>query len=236
MYRIWLMSVLYGPRRFVPMGWSSDHDREAVLDKSWKDQKTFLQQFSSQELFQIRQLAQFLVFSTAGWAVTAEGTGMNNTRYTCGSWNISYRFLGSNDRIRSDDWDGMFLFAGPHTILRCYEDAIYTHLPMEHLDDDGPYTKFLTHALSEIIKERQVTEPIGYVGIILDDIIGEHDRCTINSFLRGIVCCSNSSETGRHCDGAGIGSYFADDVRILPSLYNETSACFVACSRELCHR
>ena len=76
----------------------------------------------------------------------------------------------------------MYLFAGPHIILRCYEDATTTHLPTEYLDDDGPYTKFLTRALSEIVQERQVTEPIGFIGVILDDIIGEHDRCTINGF------------------------------------------------------
>jgi hypothetical protein len=63
------MSVLYGPRRFVPgMCFSAEdyRDRLSGLDKSWKDQKTFLQQFSSQELFQIRQLAQFLVLWTTG--------------------------------------------------------------------------------------------------------------------------------------------------------------------------
>ena len=93
MYRIWLMSALYGPRRFVPRRWSSDedYDRESDLDKSWKDQKTFLQQFSTQELFQIRQIVQFLVFSTAFWAVTAEGGGLGGTLETCGSWKyVSY--------------------------------------------------------------------------------------------------------------------------------------------------
>ena len=97
-----------------------------------------------------------------------------------GLGNISHRFPSFNDQIRSDDWEGMYLFAGPHVILRCYEDATTSHLPTQYLDDDGPYTEFLTHALSEIVKERQVTEPMGCVGIILDDIIGEHDRCMIN--------------------------------------------------------
>jgi hypothetical protein len=81
------MSVLYGPRRFVPKRWSSDEDhrdRESDLNKSWKDQKTFLQQFSSQELFQIRQLNGFLCL-TAEWAVTAEGTGLSFT-HICWSW------------------------------------------------------------------------------------------------------------------------------------------------------
>ena len=56
---------------------------------------------------------------------------------------------------------------------------------MEHLDDDDPYPEFLTHALSEIVQERQVTEPMpGYVGIILDDLTGEHDRCMIDGSLR----------------------------------------------------
>ena len=101
-----------------------------------------------------------------------------------GLGNMSRICPSVNDRIRSDDWDGMFLFAGPHAVLRCYEDATTTHLPKEYLDDDGPYTEFLTHALSEIARDRQVTEPFGDVGVILDDIIGEHDRCTINHFLR----------------------------------------------------
>ena len=186
MYRIWLMSVLYGPRRFVPGTNLSVEDyraRLSDLDKSWKDQKTFLEQFSSQELFQIRKLAFFLVM-TGVWAVTAEGSDLSGTRLTCWSWNISYRFPSFNDRIFSDDWDGMYLFAGPHAVLRCYEDATYIHLPMEHLGGGDPYTKFLTHALSEIVQERQVTEPFGYVGVILDDIIGAHVRCTINGFLQ----------------------------------------------------
>ncbi|KAF8554850.1 hypothetical protein OG21DRAFT_1484309 [Imleria badia] len=46
-------------------------------------------------------------------------------------------------------------------------------------DHDGPYTKFLTRAFSEIIQERKVTTPSGYVGIILDDVHwhSEHQRC-----------------------------------------------------------
>ena len=83
------MSVLYGPRRFVPGMCTSEEDygdRLSDLDKNGKDQKTFLQQFSSQELFQIHKLALFLVYSTAAWAVTAEGRGLGGTQYTCRSW------------------------------------------------------------------------------------------------------------------------------------------------------
>jgi hypothetical protein len=88
MYRIWLLSVLYGPRRFVPGMCDSEEDyrdRESDLHKSWKDQKIFLERFSSQELFQIRQLNGFLGL-TAGWAVTAEGRGLGGTRETCRFW------------------------------------------------------------------------------------------------------------------------------------------------------
>ena len=84
----------------------------------------------------------------------------------------------------SDDWNGMFLFAGPHIVLRCYEDATTVHLPTAFIDDDGPYSEFIQKALSEVIKERQVTEPIGIVGVILDGINGEHDRCMFRCFLR----------------------------------------------------
>lgn len=90
MYRLWLMSELFGPRRFVSRHWcgfseADDYkDREADLQKSWRDQKTFLQQFSTQELFQILKLALFLR-STARWAITAEGNGLGGTLYTCRS-------------------------------------------------------------------------------------------------------------------------------------------------------
>ncbi|KAF8435341.1 hypothetical protein L210DRAFT_3550884 [Boletus edulis BED1] len=163
MYRLWLMSVLFGPRRFM-LTRSYDEliqNRELELEKSWEDQKTFLEQFPSQELLQIRKLAWFLLL-TATWAVIAEGREPN------------YAY----------EWDGMYLFAGPHIILRCYEDATMSHLPMDYLDDDGPYTKFLEHPITQIFRERQVTEPFnGYVGVILDDIHGLHDRCTISGFL-----------------------------------------------------
>jgi hypothetical protein len=111
-----------------------------------------------------------------------------------GFGHIPRRFPNFNDRIPSDDWDGMYIFAGPHTVIRCYEDATTTHLPKAYIDDDGPYTDFLTRALSEIAQERQVTERFGGVGVILDDIIGEHDRCTIHGLLRIHGNHSNSSE------------------------------------------
>ncbi|KAF8129965.1 hypothetical protein EV363DRAFT_1337116 [Boletus edulis] len=188
MYRLWLMSVLFGPRRFMSrLTRSYDEliqNRELELEKSWEDQKTFLEQFPSQELLQIRKLAWFLLL-TATWAVIAEGREPN------------YAY----------EWDGMYLFAGPHIILRCYEDATMSHLPMDYLDDDGPYTKFLEHPITQIFQERQVTEPFnGYVGVILDDIHGLHDRCTIS---------------GHHCGGTG--SPYLLEGMILPDLCNETN-------------
>jgi hypothetical protein len=95
MYRIWLMSVLFGPRRFVSRLGLADKNLhlKSDLDKSWKDQKTILKQFSSQELFQIYKLTPFLT-STAQWAVKAEGD-LIPTRHDCQSWNISYKLFRS---------------------------------------------------------------------------------------------------------------------------------------------
>ena len=181
------MSVLFGPRRFDSRhSFIEDvYDTESVLKESWKDQKTFLQQFSSQELFQIHKSALFIQ-STANWAVTAEGNGLRGTQYTCWSCNISYGFPSVDNDTRSDGWDGVFLFVGPPAVLRCYEEKTTDHLMTGHLDDDGPYTKFLVHAFSEIIQERQVDEPMGCVGTILDDIHGEYDRCMTVRFLHHI--------------------------------------------------
>jgi hypothetical protein len=51
-----------------------------------------------------------------------------STRVGLGIFLIDFRVL-FYDHVYLDDWDGMYLFAGPHIILRCYEDATTTHLP-----------------------------------------------------------------------------------------------------------
>ena len=94
--------------------------------------------------------------------------------------------------VHLGDWDGMYLFAGPYVVLRCYEDETSTHLPTEYLVDNGPYTGFLMDPVSKIIQERQVTEPGGYIGVILDDVHGEHNRCRTNGCL--VVYCPDLSE------------------------------------------
>lgn len=113
--------------------------------------------------------------------------------YTRVGLEMIHRFLRLEHRIPSGDWDGMYLFAGPHRVLRCFEDATSNHLPMEHLDDDGPYTKFITRSLCEITDEREVVEPIGYVGIILDEINGLHDRCTTTGSFIPLYAVSEPS-------------------------------------------
>lgn len=84
MYRIWLVSVLFGSRYVDGFDDYSEEYPEGCglqLEESWKDQKSFLQQFSTQELFQIDCLARYLVF-TANWATTAEDDG--SVRSSCG--------------------------------------------------------------------------------------------------------------------------------------------------------
>ncbi|KAF8435337.1 hypothetical protein L210DRAFT_3550868 [Boletus edulis BED1] len=188
-YRIWLMSVHFKPHPLTlkPGGSAGEHarDRNSELRKSWDDQKSFLQQFSTQELFQIDRLTGFLSW-IAQWAVTAERNGLK----------------GPMELNQYNDIE-MLVFAGPHAVLRGYEDATIVHLPSEHIDA-GPYTQFIEQALSEIAQERQVTVPLGYgfVGFILDNIHDEHDKC-------------------RHCDGTA--NPHISRRRLLPNLYNETN-------------
>jgi hypothetical protein len=187
MYRIWLVSVLFGSRYVDGFDDYSEEYPEGCglqLEESWKDQKSFLQQFSTQEVFQIDCLARYLVF-TANWATTAEDDG--SVRSSCDVY----------------DWNGMFLFAGPHIILRCVEDVTSNHLPTEYIGDDGPYTEFIQKALSQIFEERHVTVPVGYLELILDTINGGDVQC-------------------RHCnDNAGIAR-LTRQARRLSDLYNET--------------
>ncbi|KAF9243108.1 hypothetical protein BU15DRAFT_59980 [Melanogaster broomeanus] len=106
---------------------------ERHLKASWKNQRSFLEHFTTQELVQIH------------------------------------------------DWNGMYLFADPHIVLRCYEEATSAPLPTDYISDDGPYTKVLTQALSELLQQRNADQLIGFVGPILDDINGEDDRCKVKN-------------------------------------------------------
>ena len=90
MDRIWLMSVLFGPRRFGSRP-SLANKIQSDLEKSWKDQKIFLQKFSTPELFQIDNLVMFLT-SIASWSTTAEGRDSGIKREKCQPWNISSVF------------------------------------------------------------------------------------------------------------------------------------------------
>ncbi|KAG6371803.1 hypothetical protein JVT61DRAFT_9158 [Boletus reticuloceps] len=172
------------------------------LIKSWDDQKSILQQFSTPELFQIDRLTGFLSW-IAQWVVIAERNGLKGPKdlSLCWYWTIPHRSSRFN-RIYPDEHINMLVFAGPHAILRGYEDATIAHLPSECIDAD-PYTEFIEQALSEIAQERQVTVPVGYgfVGFILDNIHDGHDKC-------------------RHC-GDGNATLHMSRMRLLPNLYNE---------------
>lgn len=87
----------------------------------------------------------------------------------------------------------MFLFAGPHIILRCVEDVTSNHLPTEYIGDDGPYTEFIQKALSQIFEERHVTVPVGYLELILDTINGGDVQCTTNDSLHCMLILTRLS-------------------------------------------
>ena len=76
-----------------------------------------------------------------------------------------------------DDFRGLYLFAGPHTILRCHEECTEDYLPWKYLDDDGPYTKFLTTPLQQILQQRRYDLRLSDLNTILDSINGNHEKC-----------------------------------------------------------
>ena len=63
MYRVWIMSTLYGHG-------SASHGKRATAT-STETQMAFLQKFTSQELIQISKVSRFLQ-SLAGWVILAE--------------------------------------------------------------------------------------------------------------------------------------------------------------------
>ncbi|KAF9235397.1 hypothetical protein BU15DRAFT_51483 [Melanogaster broomeanus] len=149
MYRIWIMSTLYGH------GASSTSNGQPVLAASFGEQKAFLQQFTSQELVQISKVAIFLQ-STASWAIFAER-----------------KLIGSLDVY---DFDSLYLYAGPRVVLRCYEEASSNPLPSP-LPEDELYDDFLMPSLREILNDRNASVPPAFIGSILDEIHGEGDKC-----------------------------------------------------------
>jgi len=75
------------------------------------------------------------------------------------------------------DFDGLYLFAGPGCILECYKkcDAVRSELNGV-LDDDAPYSDFITHPLQSILKERGI-QNYDFSSVILDSVNGGDDRC-----------------------------------------------------------
>jgi len=119
-YRIWLLSYLYGMGS-VPT--DRDSSQAGVrLSQYLSRQKRFLEDFDSTTLLQIRRVASFLR-ETATWVAGAEGDPSLD--------------------LSTYDFAGLYLFAGPRAILQCYEDVSTIPLCMGTYLDDGPYTGFL---------------------------------------------------------------------------------------------
>ncbi|KAG8221337.1 hypothetical protein J3R82DRAFT_1505 [Butyriboletus roseoflavus] len=147
MYRVWIMSTLYG--------YGSAAHGQRAMGASSSTQEAFLQKFTSQELIQINKVSRFLK-SIADWVIFAE----------C-------KLVGSLDVY---DFDGLYLFAGPHILLRCYEEQSSDLLPWGYLDDEVS-ENFLLPSVESILSQRNITIPFAYVGSILDEICGATDTC-----------------------------------------------------------
>lgn len=82
MYRIWLLSSVYG------MGSITDYERDeenwpySHLETYQDKQEGFLKQFNSAELLEIKRVAFFLR-ELASWAVIAEGSSTMSSLDTC---------------------------------------------------------------------------------------------------------------------------------------------------------
>ncbi|KAH0829205.1 hypothetical protein J3R83DRAFT_2765 [Lanmaoa asiatica] len=174
MYRVWIMSTLYG--------YGSARHGQYAMGASSETQKAFLQQFTSQELIQISKVSRFLN-GIAGWVILAE----------C-------RLVGS---LEVYDFSGLYLFAGPHIILRCYEEQSSGPLPLDYLCDDGIYEDFLLSSVEGILSQRDITIPLAFVGSILDEVCGASDICR--------ACGRN----GRN--------FLPPGIQCTPDLYNENN-------------
>ncbi|KAF9243105.1 hypothetical protein BU15DRAFT_43270 [Melanogaster broomeanus] len=166
MYRIWIMSTLYGA--------GSASDGQRPLGASFGEQKAFLQHFTSHELVQISKIAMFLQ-STAGWAIFAEGKVVGSLEVCwCSSYTSSQ---------------------GPRSILCCYEEASSDPLPLSYLFDDELYRDFLLPSLRDILRERNVTAAAAFVGSILDEIHGEGDKCAafLTYIMKPVWSCQPGS-------------------------------------------
>lgn len=77
----------------------------------------------------------------------------------------------------TDDFDAFYLCAGPHIILRCYEEQSSDPLPWVFPDDDDDFEGFLLPFVEGILSQRNITMPFAFVGSILDEICGASNTC-----------------------------------------------------------
>jgi len=92
---------------------------------------------------------------------------------------VSGEFASSLDVY---DFEGLYQFAGPHAILRCYEEGTADPLrALEFIGDDGPYEGFLTKPLMSVLEERKIDvyqSGTPFYKTLLDRRNGEDDICT----------------------------------------------------------
>ena len=172
MYRVWIMSTLYG------LG-SASHGQRATGASS-ETQKAFLQKYTSQELIQISKASRFLQ-SLAGWVILAECKVVGSLDVCQSAESFlapSFPLLLTRTTYPlTDDFHGLYLFAGPHIILRCYEEQSSDPLPFSYLFNEEVYEDFLLPSAEGILSQRNITIPLAFMGSILDDVCGAHDTC-----------------------------------------------------------
>ena len=140
-------------------------------------QTNFLTGFPTDDLFEINRVVRFLSFIAS--CIMVKHRSFVSTRATCEYIFAYKRCLTGN--LCLDDWSGLFLFAGPTFIMNQYrnrEEDADDDIPFQNLcgyiGDDGPYTEFLNHSLTELGTR---SDP-HFQKRILDSVEGDEDLCT----------------------------------------------------------
>lgn len=164
------MSTLYGYG-------SAPHGQHAK-GASPETQRAFLQKYTSQELVHISKVSRFLQ-SLAGRAILAEHRVVGSLEVCQSQKDFHIVSVASAELLipSTDDFNGLYLFAGPHIILRCHEEQSSGPLPFSYIFEDEAYEKFLLPCVKDMLSERNVDIPLAFVGSILDSVCGANDTC-----------------------------------------------------------
>lgn len=179
MYRLSLFSAVYG-RNAYESNIETDSDEEEIdsaLEEAKKLRKGFFGSLSTPELRDIQRIETFLR------GIVARAEGVYFTTIPPATCEREHRHSNSTThKVHIDSPESSFvLYCAPHNVIDVYKRGLdcITEWDPDTTEEIFFHDDFINGPLTSVLVDRNEPPllPINQKQAIIDDIIGEHDRC-----------------------------------------------------------